>query len=114
MAARANVNLSTAMDIHANFHEKVVTMEKKYHQIAQINQMLFRLNTEHKMAYTGLLPKQVDAVRAALLGDCCSSLHLPFPIVFGRRATVAHTKHIFGAHFGFIGVRKIFGILLFV
>ena len=59
MAASAKVNLSTAMDIHANFHEKVVEMEKKYHQIAQINQMLFRLNTEHNLAYTGLLPKQV-------------------------------------------------------
>ena len=41
MAAGANVNLS--MDIHANFHEKVVEMEKKYPQIAKIV-MLFQLN----------------------------------------------------------------------
>ena len=43
---RTNVNLSTAMDIHANFHENIFEMEKKYHQIAKIS-MLFQLNMEH-------------------------------------------------------------------
>ena len=44
-----------------NFHEKVAQMTEKYIQIAKINYMLYKLNTDHNLAYTGLLPKQVDA-----------------------------------------------------
>ena len=65
-----NMQTGESSDLQ-NFCKRIADFDLIYSPVSQINRMLYQLNKDHQLSYTGLLPKQVDAVKAAMTGDVC-------------------------------------------